>query len=98
MFLYSIEGISAGSQVRPGQELGSEFGKGESQVSRIWGKGGEGFNGISVFWRKGRDKSKQSASGVLSWAALPPCLWFGRGFCPYLVVVMVVVALWYVCA
>lgn len=62
------------------------------------GKGGEGFNGTSVFWRKGRDKSKQSASGVLSWAALPPCLWFGRGFCPYLVVVMVVVALWYVCA
>lgn len=40
------------------------------------------------------DKSKQSASGVLSWAALPPCLWFGRGFwrwCTFLV------PLWCVC-
>lgn len=38
-----------------------------------------GFSGVFL-WRRGAKKSKQSASGVLSWAALPPCLWFGRGF------------------
>lgn len=57
------------------------FGQGASQVSRA-------FRGVLmglVALEEGGDKSKQSASGVLSWAALPPCLWFGRGFwrlCP----------------
>lgn len=78
-----MEGISAGSQVRPGQELGSEFGKGASQgfYFFIFFLGVDGVMGLVDSGGGGRHKQAVwSASSVLSWAALPPCLWFGRGF------------------